>query len=79
MTKIEKITLSEFLNKHINDYVYLKVDDGESTREVCDVAVKYLHLWVLNEYGFCLVDATRRNIGNSKYDIYDVIIKENNN
>lgn len=70
----ENITLTEFLNEHFDDYVYLKVDDGTEVRDVCDVAVKYLHLWVLNEYGFCLVAATRRNIGNSKYDIYDVVI-----
>lgn len=75
----ENITLTEFLNEHFDDYVYLTVDDGTEVREVCDVAVKFLHLWVLHRYGFCLVKTARRPSTGSKYDVYDVIIKENNN
>lgn len=69
------MNLTQFLNEHFDDYVYLKVDDGESVREVCDVAVKFLHLWVLREYGHCPVKAARRPATSSKYDIYDVVIQ----
>ena len=67
------IRLKDFLCENYEDYIYMYKENGE---HIIDIAVKFIPLWIIREYGDKEICVELDNTAKAKYKIYKVIVKD---